>query len=82
MGDQGYAGRARLGDIADVELDSVKSPVTGVVSPFTILLGNGFLTNRMDTGTTTRFSLNHPDLNYEHNGKFSTTFKIDWKGEG
>ena len=33
----GYAGRARLGDLAEVEIDHVKNPVTGAPSPFTWL---------------------------------------------
>jgi hypothetical protein len=80
MAGDNYAGRASLGDIAEVELDAIKNPVTGVASPFTLSLGNGFLTDRMEMGTTSRFRLNHPDLSYDNSGKFSATFKIDWKG--
>ena len=80
MASEGYAGRARLGDVAEVELDLIKNPVTGVPSPFSIVLGNGFLTDRMEVGTTNLFRLNHPEMTYDYSGRFSTTFKIDWQG--
>lgn len=80
LASRGYSGRARMGSVAEVEIDLVRNPVTGVASPFTILLGNGFLTNRMKVGVSSRFRLNHPEMTYDHSGKFSTTFKIDWQG--
>ncbi len=71
---------ARLGNRVEMQLTPIKNPVTGVASPFTVLLGNGFLTDRMEIGTTTTIKVNHPDLNFDYPDKFGETFKFHWSG--
>lgn len=73
---------AKMGDVVECQLTPIKNPVTGVPSPFIILLGNGFLTDRMEIYTTTTYRVNHPELKFEHPEKFGETFKFHWSGNG
>lgn len=73
---------AKMGDVVECQLTPIKNPVTGAPSPFTILLGNGFLTDRMEIYTTTKYRINHPELKFEHPEKFGETFKFHWSGQG
>lgn len=76
----GLNGYARLGSVVEIQLTPIKNPVTGVESPFTVLLGNGLATDRMELATTTTFRFNHPELSYQHPDKFGETFKFHWSG--
>lgn len=73
---------AKMGDVVECQLTPVKNPVSGAPSPFTVLLGNGFLTDRMEIYTTTKYRINHPELKFEHPEKFGETFKFHWSGQG
>jgi hypothetical protein len=71
---------ARMGDRVEVHLDSIKNPVTGAESTYTLNLGAGLLTNQQEMCGTRVYRSNQGDVTHDHSGHFGTAFKFDWKG--
>jgi len=73
---------ARFGDRVEMGLKIIENPVTGEKSGFTLKMTNGLLTNEAELMASSVFSVNHPELSYNHSGQYGETFRFDYSGEG
>jgi hypothetical protein len=73
---------ARFGDRVEMGLKMIENPVTGEKSGFTLKMTNGLLTNEAELMASSVFSVNHPELSYNHSGQYGETFRFDYSGEG
>lgn len=77
----GPKSRVRFGDRAEMALATIKNPVTGDESGFTLKMSNGLLTDEADLMTSSVMRVNHPELSYDHSGRYGETFKFAYAGE-
>lgn len=71
----------RFGDRAESRVETIKNPVTGEESEFTLNMTNGLLTNQAELMKSSVFRLNHPELTYDHSGQCAETFHFNYSGE-
>jgi len=73
---------ARLGDRVEMGLKMIENPVTGEKSGFSLKMTNGLLTDQAELMASSVFSVNHPELSYNHSGQYGETFRFNYSGEG
>ena len=73
---------AKFGDRVEQRLATIKNPVTGEESGFTLKMSAGLLTDEADLMTSSKFFVKHADLAYDHSGQYGATFRFSFKGEG
>ncbi len=77
----GTKSSVKFGNHADVRLAEIKNPVTGEASGFSLKFSNGLLTDEAQLMTTSKMSINHPEIRYDHTGKYGETFHFNYSGE-
>lgn len=73
---------AKFGDRVEARLATIKNPVTGEESRFTLKMSAGLLTDESELMASSTFRVNHPELSYDHSGQYGETFRFNWSGEG
>lgn len=75
----GHASTAVIDDVADLELDHIHNPVTGVEGRFQVTMPAGIVLNHAEMAASKRFRV-HGDVEYDHSGKYAAFGEFQYSG--
>jgi hypothetical protein len=75
----GFETRAKLGDAVELELTTIKNPVTGAEIHPGAVLPEGLVCKEMSFGTSETFRVSD-GIQYDHSGKYAAVAPFDYAG--
>lgn len=75
----GFQSKAKVGDVMELELDTIRNPVTGDEVHPGAVLPEGLVCKEMSFGTTKTFRVDD-GVSYEHSGKYSAVAPFEYSG--
>lgn len=75
IGDDGY----RIGEIAELAMETIKNPVTGAEVHPSLTLPEGLVANHLDLLASSTFRV-EDGVAYDHSGRYAATGPFDYRG--
>jgi hypothetical protein len=69
----------RAGDVVDVQMDTIRNPVTGAEVTPSVVLPQGIILKHGDLGTSSTFRV-HDGISYDHTGQYTAVGPFDYSG--
>jgi hypothetical protein len=75
----GLATKLRAGDVVQIDVDTIRNPVTGAEVTPSVVLPQGIILKQGDLGTSSMFRVDD-GISYDHSGQYTAVGPFDYSG--